>query len=92
MPAICRVMGRAYCPVCNCCKCLKYHDEDCSAAPGTPTDAPPGSAEKLQLLRERVERGEELWDANDRVNFEGTAPGCVDPKIVMRVMSKGANK
>jgi len=34
-----------------------------------PTGAPPGTQEKVQVLAERLQRGEELWNDND----EGTS-------------------
>ena len=35
------------------------------------TDAPPGSPEKLEVLRLRVERGFPLWHDADRNDFHG---------------------
>ena len=36
-----------------------------------PTAAPPGSREKLEVIRLRVERGEELWHPKDpRIEWE----------------------
>ena len=36
-----------------------------------PTDAPAGSAEKIEVLRKRVELGQPLWHPKDRVDFTG---------------------
>lgn len=33
--------------------------------PGTPTAAPPGSPEKIEVLMERAARGSELWHPHD---------------------------
>ncbi len=35
------------------------------------TDAPPGSLEKIELLRLRVELGQPLWHEHDRTDFSG---------------------
>lgn len=35
------------------------------------TDAPPGSPEKLEVLRTRLERGLPLWHEHDRTDFAG---------------------
>jgi hypothetical protein len=43
-----------------------------------PTDAPPGSAEKVELLRRRRELGMPLWHPNDRADFGGLI-GAVQP-------------
>ena len=37
----------------------------------TPTSAPPGSPEKLEILRMRLERGHPLWHEHDRTDFAG---------------------
>jgi hypothetical protein len=61
----------------------KYgHDEDFIPStvnqPGTldaelwlPTDAPAGSAEKIEVLRKRVELGQHLWHPDDRFDYSG---------------------
>jgi hypothetical protein len=62
---------------------LKYgHDED--FAPDTraefdATDAPAGSAEKIDILRRRVEMGEPLWHSEDRKDYSGLT-GAVRPR------------
>lgn len=63
---------------------LKFgHDEDfapeeaCSGF--EPTDAPAGSAEKIEILRRRVELGLPLWHKNDRVDYSGLV-GAVRPR------------
>lgn len=56
----------------------KYgHDEDFEAIDGECTDLPPGHEGKLEVLRQRVERGESLFVADDRCDYEGCEPGCV---------------
>jgi hypothetical protein len=35
------------------------------------TDAPSGSAEKVEVLRQRVELGQPLWHVDDRVDYSG---------------------
>lgn len=61
---------------------LKYgHDED--FVPETegfePTDAPAGSAEKIETLRRRVEMGHPLWNESDREDYSGLT-GAVRPR------------
>lgn len=62
---------------------LKYgHDEDFAPEAGAnfePTDAPAGSAEKIEILRARVERGLPLWHSMDRVDYSGLT-GAVRPR------------
>jgi hypothetical protein len=36
-----------------------------------PTDAPSGSAEKVEVLRQRVELGQPLWHDDDRFDYSG---------------------
>ena len=36
-----------------------------------PTQAPPGSPEKIEVLRQRAERGLPLWHQDDRRDFTG---------------------
>jgi len=36
-----------------------------------PTDALPGSQEKVEILRKRAEQGMPLWHPSDRVDFSG---------------------
>jgi hypothetical protein len=40
----------------------------------TPTSARPGSREKVEELRRRVERGEELWNAADEYRLADAPP------------------
>jgi hypothetical protein len=35
------------------------------------SDAPPGSPEKVELLKQRVERGQPLWHHDDRIDYAG---------------------
>jgi hypothetical protein len=63
---------------------LKYgHDEDFDPIESPdqfePTDAPAGSPEKIEILRQRVERGLHLWHAEDRVDFSGLT-GAIRPR------------
>ena len=44
-----------------------------------PTDAPAGSAEKIDVLAKRVERGQPLWHDDDRNNYEGLT-GAIRPR------------
>ena len=39
-----------------------------------PTDAMPGSWEKLQVLIERAANGQELWHPDDRLIYDETDP------------------
>ena len=62
---------------------LKYgHDED--FAPATDgdfasTNAPAGSDEKIEILRQRVELGLPLWHDSDRLDYSGLT-GAVRPR------------
>lgn len=59
---------------------LVGHDEDFQGRKGqAATTAAPGSREKLEILRQRIERGEELFHPDDRADYEGAKPGCVRP-------------
>ena len=63
---------------------LKYgHDEDFDPSEVTgefaPTDAPAGSPEKIEALRQRVENGLPLWHTKDRVDFTGLT-GAIRPR------------
>jgi hypothetical protein len=54
------------------------HDEDFIPLPDDnfhPTSAPPGSAEKLSILAERVQQGQPLWHQDDRVDYAGIMTG-----------------
>jgi hypothetical protein len=57
---------------------LKYgHDEDFNPKPSPTfeaTDAPAGSPEKIEILRQRVELGQPLWHNGDRVDYAGIDP------------------
>lgn len=37
----------------------------------TPTDAPAGSPEKLEIIRQRHEHGLPLWHKDDRIDYAG---------------------
>ncbi len=62
---------------------LKYgHDEDFDPAETSafsPTDAPAGSPEKIEVLRKRVELGQPLWHRDDRVDYAGLT-GAIRPR------------
>jgi hypothetical protein len=63
---------------------LKYgHDEDfdpnSTSALFEPTDAPAGSPEKIEALRQRVLLGLPLWHPKDRVDFTGLT-GAIRPR------------
>ena len=62
---------------------LKYgHDEDFVPRVDdqfTPTTAPAGSREKLEILAERVRRGYPLWHEEDRMDYSGLT-GAVRPR------------
>ncbi|MBX3423122.1 MAG: hypothetical protein KF752_16315 [Pirellulaceae bacterium] len=62
---------------------LKYgHDEDFDPIVDDyfmPTDAPAGSAEKIEILRKRVELGQPLWHRDDRVDYAGLT-GVIRPR------------
>jgi len=57
---------------------IKKHgtgDEFSPEVQPNPTNAPPGSNRKIEILIKRLESGEDLWNPADRVDFEGlTAP------------------
>ena len=62
---------------------LKYgHDEDFAPEENedfVPTEAPAGSREKLDVLAQRVMRGEPLWHEDDRPDYSGLT-GAVRPR------------
>ena len=63
---------------------LKYgHDEDfvprAEDEEFTPTAAPAGSPEKLEILAERVRQGFPLWHDEDRTDYSGLT-GVVRPR------------
>ena len=61
---------------------LKYgHDEDFAPTIDDfhATDAPAGSADKIEVLRERVELGQPLWHTEDRVDYSGLT-GAIRPR------------
>lgn len=70
------------------------HDEDFDPpieAKFLPTDAPPGSAEKIEALRRRVELGQPLWHVRDRCDFRGLELGKVDLKYKASEASRMGN-
>lgn len=62
---------------------LKYgHDEDFVPEVNdgfTPTDAPAGSEEKIEILRNRIQLGQPLWHTEDRKDYTGLT-GAVRPR------------
>ncbi len=62
---------------------LKYgHDEDFYPVESdefSPTDAPAGSQEKIDALRQRVQLGLPLWHEEDRLDYSGLT-GAVRPR------------
>jgi len=62
---------------------LEYgHDEDFVPREGEqfiPTDAPAGSAEKIESLRKRVLDGMPLWHGEDRCDYTGLT-GAIRPR------------
>ena len=62
---------------------LRYgHDEDFVPNEDngfSPTDAPAGSPEKIEVLRKRVELGQPLWHNTDRVDYSGLT-GAIRPR------------
>ncbi len=52
---------------------------DDEALHAEPTDAPAGSPEKIEILRQRVADGMHLWHAEDRVAYEGLT-GAIKPR------------
>jgi hypothetical protein len=58
------------------------HDEDFAPSENSdfaPTDAPAGSTTKIDVLRQRVERGQPLWHTEDRCDFSGLT-GAIRPR------------
>jgi len=58
------------------------HDEDFVAVETedfAPTDAPAGSRSKLDVLAERVRKGQPLWHPKDRSDYSGLT-GAVRPR------------
>jgi hypothetical protein len=62
---------------------LKYgHDEDFAPEESDTfdcTDAPAGSAEKIEVLRRRIELGLPLWHREDRKDYSGLT-GAIRPR------------
>lgn len=62
---------------------LEYgHDEDFVPYEGNefqPTDAPAGSEEKIEALRQRVMSGMPLWHPEDRKDYAGLT-GAIRPR------------
>jgi hypothetical protein len=54
------------------------HDEDfipVETEDFLPTDAPAGSRRKLQILADRVSKGQPLWHPHDRCDYGGLTGG-----------------
>lgn len=56
---------------------LVGHDEDFISREGKPINLPPGHADKIEALRRRVERGENLFHPDDRTDYDGLPAGCI---------------
>ena len=54
----------------NCIEAAKYNCDFIPKCMPEPTDAIPGSAEKIAILEQRVQRGEVLHHPKDRKNYE----------------------
>ena len=48
-----------------------FEPEECDAEDYAPTEAMPGTPEKLKVLSQRVERGLPLWHPQDRLTYDG---------------------
>ncbi len=58
------------------------HDEDFAPSENdefTPTEAPAGSAEKLEILARRIQMGVPVWHPDDRADSSGLT-GAVRPR------------
>jgi hypothetical protein len=58
------------------------HDENFVPSDGSdfsPTDAAPGSNEKIELLRKRIAMGRPLWHDGDRGDYVGLI-GAIPPR------------
>jgi hypothetical protein len=61
---------------------LYGHDENFEPQPTaefTPTRAPAGSRQKLDILAERIQRGMPLWHPEDSTEFAGVMVGAGEP-------------
>ncbi|PHS13236.1 MAG: hypothetical protein COA78_07345 [Blastopirellula sp.] len=62
---------------------LKYgHDEDFAPEVDNdfvPTDAPAGSDQKIEIMRNRIEMGQPLWHQEDRFDYSGLT-GAIRPR------------
>ncbi|HIA20605.1 MAG: hypothetical protein VB862_12100 [Pirellulaceae bacterium] len=60
---------------------LKYgHDEDFAPPKDcAPTNAPAGSEDKIEILRERIALGQPLWHDQDRLDYSGLT-GAIRPR------------
>ena len=60
---------------------LKYgHDEDYAPpTDGAPTNAPAGSEDKIEILRQRIALGQPLWHDQDRMDYSGLT-GAIRPR------------
>lgn len=61
---------------------LKYgHDEDFAPRESDfePTDAPAGSMDKIDVMRQRIESGLPMWHEEDRCDYSGLT-GAIRPR------------
>lgn len=69
-------------------------DITCPKTATNPVDAPPGSLEKLETMRDRVARCEELFSEEDRQGFDGIDPRSLrtfhtsPPKGILSLVGK----
>lgn len=60
----------------------KHHNKhpECCYTPtkkGSHTQFAPGTPEKIDEMVRRIERGEPLFDKDDKADYDGCPPGCV---------------
>ncbi len=48
-----------------------YEPDEQTSTEYEPTGAMPGTAEKLEVLSQRVRMGQPLWHPNDRITYDG---------------------
>jgi len=60
---------------------VKYgHDEDYDPPKDcAPTNAPAGSEDKIEILRQRIALGQPLWHDQDRMDYSGLT-GAIRPR------------
>jgi hypothetical protein len=75
-------LGVRFCSNCNRTKCghggYNAGCEEPTRSDHQPTSTVPGSREKIEVLRQRVELGQPLWHDEDRQDYAGMT-GAIDP-------------